>query len=372
MSLPIPVIGTRGTPYEVGHQIGVAAGDALRHMHRDTLDEYGDRWTALLEQSKPFLAITDNQLPKVVQEMRGCAEGAGISFDDLFLMSIEELLYEEVRGSDLVPKPPISDSNQAAERGERGKGCSDLAAAPPATRDRHVWLAHNNDLGASALPQLFVTRFCVDGEPEILAVTVGGLFISIGLNNAGISLTGNQLNANDSRVGLPRLLLVRDMLGQRNLDDALASALMPARASSYNNILASREGRIVNAEGSATSFALSWSEEHGGTLAHTNHYLHESMLPFEADARHVAMSASRCARAFDYATKYRGQIDFDVCARFVRDHVYEPWSVCKHAGMSVTVFSALIDLTEQKMWLTRGNPCESDFSLYMLKSLPLS
>lgn len=365
MALPIPIIKTRGTPYQVGHQIGIAAGDALREMYAGTLADYGDRWTPLVAMSRPFLEITAKRLPKVMAEMRGCADGARISFDDLFLMSVEELLYEEVRGADRLSHFAGFTSNcEGSERDERSKGCSDLAAAPPATRDGHVWLAHNNDLGKSALNHLFVTHFCVDGEPEILAVTMGGLFISIGLSNAGISLTGNQLNANDSRVGLPRLLLVRDMLAQRTLEDALASALMPERASSYNNILASRDGRIVNAEGSATTAALSWSGEHGGTLAHTNHYLDETMLSFEADTRHVAMSASRCARAFDYAKKYRGTVDFEVCARFVRDHVYEPWSVCKHAGSSVTVFSALIDLSEQKMWLTRGNPCENDFSIY--------
>jgi hypothetical protein len=271
-------------------------------------------------------------------------------------MSVEELLYEEVRGMEV--------------RGGRGdgvaptknKGCSDLAAGPTATRDGHVWLAHNNDLGKSSINQLFVTRFRAEGEPEILAVTVGGLFISIGLNNAGICLTGNQLNANDSRVGVPRLLIVRDILAQTNLESALESALHPERASSYNNIISSGDGRIVNAEGSATSAALSWSEQNGGTIAHTNHYLDKNMLAYEADAKNVAMSASRCSRAFDYADKYRGQIDFEVCARFVRDHVYEPWSVCKHSGQSVTVFSTLIDLTEQKMWLTRGNPCLSEFA----------
>ena len=143
---------------------------------------------------------------------------------------------------------------------------------------------------------LFVTRFRVEGEPEILAVTIGGIFISIGMNNAGISLTGNRLNSNDSRVGVPRLLLVRDILAQTTLDDALASALLPERASSYNNIIASRDGRIVNAEGSATSVALSWSETGSGTLAHTNHYLDPTMLHFESDQLHLAMSASRCPR----------------------------------------------------------------------------
>lgn len=256
------------------------------------------------------------------------------------------------------------DGEREGWRPENSKGCSDLASAPPATRDGHVWVAHNNDLGKNSLGHLFVTRFCVDDEPEILAVTVGGIFISIGLNKVGICLTGNQLNANDSRVGVPRLLLVRDILAQADLESALASALHSERASSYNNIISSRDGRIVNAEGSATSAAVTSSTQTGGTLVHTNHYLDKDMLAFESDKRNVATSASRCSRAFDYARNYHGQIDFDVCARFVRDHVYEPWSVCKHVGQSVTVFSTLIDLTEQKMWLTRGNPCESDFSLY--------
>jgi hypothetical protein len=204
----------------------------------------------------------------------------------------------------------------------------------------------------------------VTGEPEILAVTVGGLFISIGMNNAGVALTGNQLTANDSRAGVPRLLAVREILAQTSLEDALAVALLPERASSYNNLIASHDGRIVNVEGSATAAALKWSTENGGALAHTNHYLSDEMLRFEAELNTVPMSVSRCARAFDYATKYRGQLGYQIGARFLRDHVYAPWSVCKHAGQSVTVFGALIDLTELKLWLTRGNPCLSEFALY--------
>lgn len=389
MTLPIAIIKTHGTHYEVGQQIGVAARGAMRAMHAETLAEYGARWEELLALSEPFIEKTRVHLPKVLDELRGCADGAGIPVQDMFLMSVEELLYEEVRGGDgdtaslyqgddsrargemasvacddIHRRPLLAMTDPFARAGEKSKGCSDLAAAPPATKDGHVWLAHNNDLGKSAYDQLFVTHFCVDGEPEILAVTVGGLFISIGLNNAGICLTGNQLNANDSRVGVPRLLLVRDILAQTNVEDALAAALHPERASSYNNIISSKDGRIVNAEGSATSAALTWSHENEGTVAHTNHYLGKEMLAFESDAKNVAMSASRCARAFDYARKYRGEIDFEVCARFVRDHVYEPWSVCKHAGQSVTVFSTLIDLTEGKLWVTHGNPCQSEFSLY--------
>lgn len=356
---PIPVIETRGSPYEVGRRIGVAARDAIHDMHRQALSEYGERWETLLQESRPFHEKTQIHLPKVMLELQGCATGAEIPFDDLFLLGVEELLYDEVRGSGDPARAP--DLNLATER---GKGCSDLAAAPPATRDGHIWLAHNNDLGISAADQLFVTRFRVDGEPEILGVTVGGIFISVGMNSAGLGLTGNQLNANDSRIGVPRLYIVRDILAQTDLDRALASALLPERASSYNNIISSGDGRIVNVEGSAGAVALTWSSETGGVVAHTNHYLDPEMLVFEADPENIAMSASRCARALDYARKYHGVIDFEICQRFVRDHVYAPWSVCKHAGQSVTVFSTLIDLTTRQMWLARGNPCVNDFELY--------
>lgn len=352
----IPLIETCGTHFEVGHQIGIAARASLEQLYNKSREYYGGQWGLLLAQSHPFRKATEEALPNVLEEMRGCAEGAGIAFEDLFLMSVEELLYEEVRGQ-------CSPATQ--NRGEgKAKGCSDLAAAPPATVDGHVWLAHNNDLGRSTQEHLFVTHFRVKGEPEILAVTVGGLYISIGINDAGISLTGNQLTANDSRVGVPRLLMVRDILARTSFESALKAALLPERASSYNNIVAARTGEIVDVEGSATSYELLDAEQQGGTVVHTNHYIAPAMLKFEADDAGKLPSASRCARAFEYANKYRGKIGFEVCARFVRDHVYAPWSVCKHAGLSVTVFGAIIDLSELKMWLARGNPCEEEFELY--------
>ena len=79
-----------------------------------------------------------------------------------------------------------------------------------------------------------------------------GPWISVGWNGAGLSLTGNELAPNDERVGVPRLLMVREQLTARTLDEAVAMALRPDRASSYNTVFAHRDGRVVNVEGSAT------------------------------------------------------------------------------------------------------------------------
>ena len=87
--------------------------------------------------------------------------------------------------------------------------------------------------------------------------TIGiGPWISVGFNSAGLALTGNELSPNDDRVGIPRLLLVRDILRRRTLDEAVAAALHPRRASSYNNLLSHRDGGVVSVEGSATDAEL--------------------------------------------------------------------------------------------------------------------
>src|SRR5581483_9904745 len=99
MSLPIPVIETSGTAFEVGHQIGTAARASLTNLRDQTRAEYGARWRSLLDRAAPFYDASLRHLPKVVDELRGCAEGSALPFDELFLMSVEELLYDEVRGA---------------------------------------------------------------------------------------------------------------------------------------------------------------------------------------------------------------------------------------------------------------------------------
>ncbi len=166
----------------------------------------------------------------------------------------------------------------------RGPGISKPLPLASTERGREV---------VTMVRHLFVTRFRVEGEPEILAVTIGGIFISIGMNNAGISLAGNQLNSNDSDVGVPVCCwCVIYWLRPRSMMRSHPPFFLSS-ASSYNNIIASRDGRIVNAEGSATSVALSWSETGSGTLVHTNHYLtrpYSISSPNPASPRHVRFS----------------------------------------------------------------------------------
>src|SRR5205807_2246907 len=157
-------------------------------------------------------------LPWVVEELDAAAEAAGVDPLALFAASVEELE-------------------------DAPRGCTDVVVGR--------LVAHNNDLDAADEEDVVAIEWRVEGEPAIFTLGIGP-WISVGWNEAGLSVTGNELDPNDERVGIPRLLQMRDVLTRTRLEDAVDAVLHPARASSYNWVLASPEG-AVNVEGSATA-----------------------------------------------------------------------------------------------------------------------
>jgi isopenicillin-N N-acyltransferase-like protein len=194
--------------------------------------------------------------------------------------------------------------------------------------------------------------------------TIGiGPWISVGWNAAGLSLTGNELTPNDERVGVPRLLQVRDMLRKPTMDEAVAAALRPDRASSYSNVLAHRDGSVVCVEGSATDAELLRAGD--GTLAHTNHYVADRMLGYEGDTEYAKSSAVRYERAralLDGMRDGDAPVTMASMRKAISDHEGEP-SICRHEreGSDVkTVFWCVADVTAGWVEYGRGNPCDSE------------
>ena len=325
----LPLVHAAGTHAEVGAQIGSASASAV-------LRSAAAMSAAQIEAARPYREVTERELPWLVEELDAVAAGAGADRLALFAAGIEEL-----------------------DTGGEGEGaCSDMVARPPASVDGHLWVAHNNDLSPAVEPDIVATEWRVPGDPVVFTIGIGP-WISVGFNSAGLALTGNEVSPNDNRIGIPRLLHVRDILRRRTLDEAVEAALNPHRASSYNTILSHRDGGVVNVEGSATEAELIRPGP-GGTLAHTNHYVSAKMLPFEGDPEYAAGSAVRYRRALEWLAP--GQITEHVLRRALQDHTGAPHSLCRHpehGAQSKTVFWCLADVTERTITYGRGNPCDS-------------
>jgi isopenicillin-N N-acyltransferase-like protein len=344
---PIPLIEARGTHREVGRRIGEEARPQIKAMLAQIRQHLPDgvAWEEMIAQSQLCLPPSRAALPRCVEELEGIAEGAGAPFEEIFLSMCEELWEPAMRPG--------------------GRGCTDLAARGRATADGHTLVAHTNDLGPKAEESLVILKIRAGDEPEILAVSPGGVGISAGFNAAGISLTGNEVSASDVRIGVPRLLVVRAILAARRLGEAMDACLLPGRASSYNNVIADAHGEVYSMEGSATDCAPLYIE--GDLLAHANHYVAPAMRRFEADRNAIGGSVIRYNRARRLLRENYGRLSPERFQEMLADHADYPTSICKHGVESVTAFSLIVDLDERRAWIGRGRPCQTTFYTYTLQ-----
>jgi isopenicillin-N N-acyltransferase like protein len=327
----LPLVRVAGDHRAVGGAVGEATAGAVRRAVAG-LDP--DRIAA----SEPYRAATARELPWLVEELDAVADAAGVDRLEVFAASIEEL----------EPAPVAAVGR-----------CSDLVAGPPATADGHLWVAHNNDLSPETEDDLTAIEWRLEGDATVFTIGIGP-WISVGFNSAGLALTGNELTPNDNRVGIPRLLQVRDILRRRTLDEAVAAALHPARASSYANLLSHRDGGVVCVEGSATDAELLRPSE--GTLSHTNHYVSPRMLRYEGDPDYAKRSAVRYRRARRWLAG--GSITPGRLRSALCDHRDAPDSLCRHGAETKTVFWCLADVTTGEIAFGRGNPCGSPEQRY--------
>ncbi len=357
MTKTIPVLELRGTHRQVGQQIGQAMKASIQKEIAGIRDDLprGIAWDDMLFQSAQYLAPTRMIYPQYIEELEGIAEAAGVPFEEVFLEMCEELW-----------------ESPAWRSGSRSRlrGCSDMAARGEATADGSTLLAHTNDLSPKAEEKLVILRIKAVDEPEILAVSAGGVGISAGFNAAGIALTGNQVDSNDLRPGVPRLVMVRALLAAKRLGEALNICLLPQRASNYNNILADANGEIYSMEGSATDCEPIYISEN--ILSHANHYVSAPMRGFEADRSTIGDSVIRHNRAMRLLRENYGKLSPELFMTLLADHANYPASLCKHGLDSVTAFSIIIRLEQRRAWIGPGRPCQTTFTEYQLDPWPLT
>jgi isopenicillin-N N-acyltransferase like protein len=342
---PLELYRVKGSHREVGIQMGELGADQIRRgvSRLDGELPEGRSREGQLALARAYRDVTAPALPRLIEELDGCAEGAGVEPLELFASTIEEIWY--------APYAKTTDGR-----------CSDVVAGPAATADGHLWVGHNNDLRPEVEPDIVAIEKIVDDEPTILQV--GGVpWISVGWNQAGLSLTGNELSPNDERVGISRSHQVFEMLRARNLHEMVAQAIRPDRASSYNNVLADRHGDVANVEGSATEVEITRLGD-DDRLVHTNHYVTERMRSYEGDPDYAVRSDVRFCRARDLLAEHApGSITAETLRAILSDHENQPNEVCRHPDFghpeSKTVFWTIADVTEGRVLFGRGNPCDS-------------
>ena len=354
---PPPLIKVGGSHREIGRQIGQACGEQIRHSidnaHKLLEIAYNNlelTWDGAQIQARKYIPFAQERYQQYVDELLGLAEGANVAFEDVAVVNAMEAV--------------TMDALHLTK-------CTSLAVNDDCTADGHVLVAHNEDWLPEDEQDVFIVHAMPDDEPPFLAMTYGALLPNIGFNAAGIAQACDSVYPTDSRIGIPRLVVSRAILGCRSLAEAVRMALVPQRAAGYNHLLVHESGEMYSLEVSARRFAILYGEN--GMIAHTNHYLDSKMQAIEYEPDELIGTRLRYYRTMRLLKRSTGHTIKSLQA-IQRDHINFPNSICNHYTEDIdpldrekTVNALIIDLTARAMHVAWGNPCENGYHTYYLE-----
>jgi len=334
-----------GTPYERGARMGEAFVEATAksvEFNRRYLAAHGLDRNALEAVAAPYLDAATRDMPALVEQIRGVAEGADQPFLDLFFANAFEEIYGIIELHTPSPVP--------LER------CTDLVLRAPG----RTLLGHNEQWYAGDEGAVGVVLDVPDDGPALLAPVVAGTLPLVGLNEHGAAFGTMSLSATDERAGIPRALVARDVLQAHDRQDAFARARREGRAGGYSYLCAFPGGDTCVIESTATTASQL------DVAVHTNHALDPSVA--DASCHPSDGSRSRLARASALAATAAPTLDG--MSGVLSDHGAESQDICVHPDPShgdegsTILFAMICEPETRTMWLTSGHSCSAAFERF--------
>lgn len=356
-SEPVPFVSVYGSHHEMGRQIGEARRESVRRsienarkLLYDAYEELGLTWSGAQIQARKYLPFAQERYPQYVEEMHGIAEGANVSEEDISVLNAMEAVTMDALH--LV-------------------SCTSMAVNEAHTANGHVLAAHNEDWVPEDEDDVYVIHAKPEDEPPFLAMSYGGLLPNVGFNAYGIAQLIDSVHPEDSRIGIPRLVVSRAVLAAKSPSEAIKRSVISQRAAGYNHLLAHESGEIYSVEVSARRFDVLYAED--GYMAHANHYLSPHMQEIEYGPEQLIPSRVQYHRAMRLLRK-TDKHTVQTLQAIQRDHVDFPNSICNHAiqgrelDREKTINAMVIDLTTREMHICWGNPCQNVYHTYRLEA----
>ncbi|MCB1889142.1 MAG: hypothetical protein KDH20_16155 [Rhodocyclaceae bacterium] len=355
MTLP-DCLELAGSPADMGRAFGTACRSAIREYTRERVDLCTEAaWAghtmsraAILDLADACLAEHASYAPDLVAEMTATAEACGLSPAELLITNgftdFIDLLYRQ--------------GGTAATRSE--DDCTAFFVPAGASADGHALLGQTWDMHAGALPYVLMLRGRPTGQPAFLVFSVAGCVGMIGMNDAGLSITINNLLGSGGQVGVTWPFVVRKALQQTDIESALACITSARLAGAHNYLLLDRDGQGINVE--AMPGFCHVARSHAEVLVHSNHCLTADTVarcrPRLPDSQRS--SESRLARAERLLEG--GGTTVDALMALTAD---PDIAVRRSPPLEMeTCGAAIMQPATGRMWAVTGMPGERDYVAY--------
>lgn len=333
----IQYVEAKGTHMQIGSIIGKTLKTEIRQQIINCNFYYEQQYQRTIQElhqfSSRFLPHAQKYFPQYVEELQGMAHGAGVSFDDLFVILAEEEVI-----SCLEKKMPDK--------------CTTLAAK---SKNNYI-LAHNEDY--MPIYGFYAIKAQPKDEPEFLSIAYLGTLSgsSVALNNYMV-FSGNTINATKCKYGIPKNILLRAMCSKKTIDEIIELWKLP-RAIGSNAMIVTKE-KIFNIEATPEKIALFEEKE---LFYHTNHLLHDSLKCTPEKPTESSIARYKRLSKLLKGKKELNEIDI---VKTLSDHEGK-LPICRHSGVSQTLACSIIDFENKSLILYDGNTCNGKKWIYHL------
>jgi isopenicillin-N N-acyltransferase like protein len=354
-----PLIEVRGSAYEMGRQHGEQAAALIRRYLLLIERLTGKPSDELCRNARQFLPRMEALSPALVQEVRGLAEGAAISFDEALLCQVR---------MEAAHTWPESGAAMPSE------GCTAFALRGAATADGSLLVGQNQDLEPEFADISILLRVAPDdGRPRALLYTFAGQLGYFGMNAHGVCNYANSVYDFRWQPGLAHYPLKRRILEQRTVSEATDLFRRHAVCSAANTMLGDGEGDMAGVEVRPIEGVAVWRGEHPDAIVHTNHYLTEAFIPFETGT--LPDSFARYRRMTELVREHWGRITVEHMQAFLADHQGESeggsgathGAICRHGlrGMHTTS-GHIAEPQKGVVHIRRGHGCLGTWTTYTI------
>lgn len=335
-----PLLEVTGSAYELGYQHGAQAAALIERYLRLTERLTGQSRDRLCRNAMTLLPYMETLSPAYVSEIRGLADGAGISFD-------EAVLCQARAEAGRVPEG----------------GCTAFALTGSMTANGQPLAGQNQDLEPEYADVALLLRVKpTDGRPRALIFTFAGQLGYSGMNEYGLAHFANALYDAPWQPGLPHYPLKRVMLEQRTVAACVDLLARHRTCSAANVVLCDGEGTIADVEVRPEGIAH-FADTHTDQRIHANHYLSAEFAPYETHS--LPDSCPRLDRMRALLHEARGQIDVETLKTILADHTGEPAAICRHGANNMHSISGYIAEPAQRvLHVRRGHGCLGTWIAY--------
>jgi isopenicillin-N N-acyltransferase-like protein len=349
------VIECGGGFYEIGRQYGASCQDSLVSSIDSLFRDIGAFQTVdkerIIQNARKYLPLVENFDPDLIEMLKGQADGARVTFDEIFALRCKfelGMYYRRVMAL-----------------------CTSFAVTGNATRGGKTIIGQTYDLTPGISIDLVKTRF-VDGMEQLSMVFAGGGAGELPLNSAGLGMALNvMLSPSEVQLlNVPCACVIPKAMRQKRIGDALGIVCAAGRSILHYGF-ASAEGDIIGIETWPNDYNVIQPER--DMLVHTNHYLTERFKKgTSAFGFMEGDSYIRIQHLKRLMEKHYGELTVELLGEFMTDHNDYPRSICKHTDQQVqlgeTLAAVIMVPEEGVLYATCGQPCQNEYIEYSLSS----